>query len=125
VGGSVGGGGLVGGTLVGGIGVAGGLVGGMEVAAPGLGTRVSASLVRGTKVVIGVRVGVNVRVTVGVAEGSVDVIVGRSEAVTVGTVDVGNGPSSTPAVMARAVLVLFALRWLSALPRIGLANTMI
>jgi len=120
----VGGGGLVGGTLVGGIDVAGALVGGMGVDAPGLGRLGSTSLVRGTKVVTGVRVGVNVRVTVGVAEGNVDVTVGRSEAVAVGTVAVGNGSKRDPAVMARAVLVLFALRWLSALPRIGLAITM-
>jgi hypothetical protein len=114
----------VAGTLVGGIDVTGGLVGGMGVDAPGLDAFGSASLVRGMKVITGVRVGVNVRVTVGVAEGNVEVIVGRSEAVAVGTVDVGNGPSKALAVIASAVLVLFALLWLSALPRIGLAITM-
>jgi hypothetical protein len=61
---------------------------------------------------VGSKVGVweGVRVAVGVAVGIVDVIVGVSEAVAVGAVEVGKGPRSDPAVSARAVFVLFAFR---------------
>ena len=67
-----------------------------------------ATLVRGVKVGINVLVGLGVRVTVGVAVGSVGVSVGVSEGVEVGAVEVGNGPSKAFAVNARAVFVLFA-----------------
>jgi hypothetical protein len=66
------------------------------------------SLVRRVAVTGKVDVGVSVRVTVGVAVGIVEVIVGRSEGVGVGAVEVGNGPRSAPAVSARAVFVLLA-----------------
>jgi hypothetical protein len=66
-----------------------------------------ATLVRGVKVGINVLVGLGVRVTVGVAVGSVGVSVGVSEGVTVGAVEVGNGPSRASAVNAMAVFVLF------------------
>jgi hypothetical protein len=70
-----------------------------------LGTRV-----REVAVGINVPVGEGVRVTEGVAVGIVEVMVGMSEAVTVGAVDVGNGPRRASDVNARAVLVLLALR---------------
>ena len=66
------------------------------------------TLVRGVKVGINVLVGLGVRVTVGVAVGSVGVSVGVSEGVAVGAVEVGKGPSKASAVNARAVFVLFA-----------------
>ena len=59
---------------------------------------------KGISVGEGVRVGV--RVTVGVIEGV-------SEAVALGAVEVGKGPSNTCAVNAIAVRVLFALLWAS------------
>ena len=68
-----------------------------------------ASRVRSVGVAGKVDVGVGVRVTVGVGVGMVEVIVGGSEGVYVGAVDVGKGPSSAFAVSARAVLVLLAL----------------
>ena len=64
------------------------------------------AFVRGVNVGIRVLVGLGVRVTVGVAVGMVGVSVGVSEAVDVGTVEVGKGPKSDSAVRARAVLVL-------------------
>ena len=64
--------------------------------------------VRGVKVGTSDGVGLGVRVTEGVAEGRVDVTVGVLEAVGVGTVAVGNGPSREPAVRAMAVFVLLA-----------------
>jgi hypothetical protein len=79
---------------------------------------------RGVDDIIGVGVRVGVRVNVGVALGSVEVIVGRFEAVAVGTVAVGNGPRRALAVEASAVFVLLTSLWLSALPRIGLPSTM-
>jgi hypothetical protein len=112
-------GGCVGGMDVGGTDVLGGLkrvgvgakrvgcrVGGAEVrtfvGSPG-------SLVRGVAVLMKVDVGEGVRVAEGVAVGMVEVMVGISDGVCVGTVDVGNGPISAPEVSARAVLVLLAL----------------
>ena len=73
-----------------------------------------AMTVRGVNVGIKVGVREGVRVAVGVAVGIVDVIVGVSEAVAVGAVEVGKGPRSNPAVRARAVFVLFAFRCASA-----------
>ena len=67
-----------------------------------------ATSVRGVNVGIKVGVLVGVRVAVGVAVGIVDVMVGVSEAVGVGTVEVGKGPRSDRAVRATAVFVLFA-----------------
>jgi hypothetical protein len=99
--------------------VGAGLVAGAAVGPPGFDTPGSESLVRGVKVISGVRVGVGVRVTVGVAEGKVEVTVGRAEAVAVGIVAVGKGSSKALAVMAIAVFVLLTLFWLSALPRMG------
>ena len=66
-------------------------------------------LVRAVNVmnVIGVEVGVRVRVGVRVG---VQVGLEISEAVAVGAVDVGKGPSRACAVSARAVRVLFASR---------------
>ncbi len=56
-----------------------------------------------------------VRVTEGVAVGSVRVSVGVSDTVAVGAVEVGKGPRSAPEVIASAVLVLFAFFCTSAL----------
>ena len=56
-----------------------------------------------------VAVGVGVRVEVGVGVGIVEVMVGISDGVCVGTVEVGNGPSRASDVSASAVLVLAAL----------------
>jgi hypothetical protein len=96
-------------------------VGGIEVKP--LGKVGFDSLDRGVEDWKGVRVGVGVRVSVGVGVGKVEVGEGMSEAVAVGTVAVGKGPRRAPAVMARAVFVLFALRCESALPRMGLPRT--
>lgn len=62
------------------------------------------------RVAVPANVGVieGVRVAEGVAVGMVGVIVGRSDAVLVGTVEVGNGPSRASEVSAKAVLVLLA-----------------
>jgi hypothetical protein len=68
------------------------------------GSRVRAvKVMRGTGVVVGVRVLVAVRVGVDVGDGI-------SEAVCVGAVEVGKGPSSASEVSATAVRVLFARR---------------
>jgi hypothetical protein len=75
----------------------------------GVDVRVSSEpggFVLGVNVGIKVSVGLGVPVTVGVAVGRVGVRVGVSEAVGVGTVDVGKGLRREPAVSARAVLVL-------------------
>jgi hypothetical protein len=123
VGGSVGGT-SVGGTLVGGTEVEAGRVGCASVGITGLDSSEFESRVRGVEDRIGVGVVVGVRVNVGVAVGNVEVIVGRFDAVAVGTVAVGNGPRRALAVIANAVFVLLTLLSLSALPRIGLPNTM-
>jgi hypothetical protein len=68
------------------------------------------SRVRGVFVTGNVAVGEGVTVEDGVAVGIVGVRVGVSEAVAVGTVEVGNGPSSACDVPARAVLVPLAIR---------------
>jgi hypothetical protein len=123
------GGGCVGGSEVGGTDVGGMDVGGAEVLVActrvgatrvdvGWGVDVEAmtpvalgpgSRVRGVEVGSMVGVSEGVIVDEGVAVGIVGVMVGRSDAVAVGTVDVGNGPSRASDVNARAVLVLFAL----------------
>ena len=124
---SVGAGGWVGGMLVGGMTVGGILVGGTDVLVGGADVRVGlrrvevaptvgeakiavgkGSRVRGVDVTGKVEVGVSVRVTVGVAVGIVDVIVGGSEGVVVGAVEVGKGPKSAWEVSARAVFVVLA-----------------
>ena len=64
--------------------------------------------VRGVNVGTRDGVGLGVRVTEGVGDGSVEVTVGVLEGVGVGAVDVGNGPRRESAVRARAVLVLLA-----------------
>ena len=113
---------FVAGTEVGGTGVFVGMrrvevgrdVGGAAVMVPvvvGPGSRV-----RGVAVTGKVAVGEGVIVAEGVAVGIVGVRVGRSEAVAVGTVEVGKGPSSASEVNARAVLVLLAVRKMSAVP---------
>lgn len=66
------------------------------------------SFVFGMRACCEVTVGEGVRVTEGVAVGIVGVTVGVSEVVGVGAVEVGKGPKSDWAVMAIAVLVLFA-----------------
>ena len=124
---SVGAGGCVGGMIVGGIIVGGILVGGTEVRVAGTDVRVGlmrvevarpvgearsevgkGSRVRDVDVTGKVDVGVGVRVSVGVAVGMVEVIVGGSDGVYVGAVDVGKGPRSAWEVRARAVFVLLA-----------------
>lgn len=109
---------------MGGIVVEAGRVGGAAVGKLGFSSLEFESLVRGVGDMIGVGVFVGVRVTVAVGVGNVEVIVGICEAVAVGTVAVGNGPSSAPAVIAMAVFVLLALFSLSALPRMGFPKTM-
>jgi hypothetical protein len=81
--------------------------GGVDVF-PAVGKRLG-TRVREVAVEMNVEVGEGVRVTEGVAVGIVEVMVGMSEAVTVGAVDVGNGPRRASEVKARAVFVLLAL----------------